>query len=193
MGTIRAGLVQQRQAPLRERYRSVPAEARIIDRAQTINACGGDAFHGVVVPANGTDAPLSFGIHRAVGGFHDDPNPGDLLSAALAACFDSTLRMIAEHLGIRLATLDVTVDAECDVRGCLLVDPAVPVGFQRMRCRVRLETDEDVDERKLQMLMAAAENSCVVMQTLRNGVTVQIEADRSTATTACAPATGVPR
>jgi len=190
MGVSRAGLVQQRQAPLRERYRSDPAAARITDCAHTINACGGDAFHGVVVPANGAEAPLCFGIHRAVGGFHDYPNPGDLLSAALAACFDSTLRMIAEHLGVRVATLDVNVEAECDVRGCLLVEPAVSVGFQRMRCRVRLATQDAVDERTLQKLIAAAENSCVVMQTLRHGVTVETEIEESAAVTASTTGAG---
>jgi uncharacterized OsmC-like protein len=179
MSTKRTSLVHQRQSPLRDRYRSVPDEARITDGAQTVNACDGDPFHGAVVPANGSGTSMQFGIHRAVGGFHDYPNPGDLLSAALAACFDSTLRMLADHLGIRLAFLEVKVDAECDVRGCLLVEPSVPVGFQRMHCRVRLQPEDDVKEEAIQMLVAAAEKSCVVLQTLRNGVTVQtrIEAD----------------
>ena len=172
MSARRASLVQRRQDPLRVRYHSAPAEAWISDGAQTISACGGDPFHGVVVPDNGADAPFQFGIHRAVGGFHDYPNPGDLLSAALAACFDSTLRMIAEHLGIRLESLEVKVDAECDVRGCLLVERAVPVGFQRMRCGVRLQTKDCIDEETIKRLIAAVEHSCVVMQTLRNGVTV---------------------
>ena len=117
MATATAKLVQQRQNPLRERYRRVPAEAWICDGAQTINGCGGDPFHGAVIPANNAGAPLCFGIHRAVGGDHDYPNPGDLLSAALAACFDSTLRMVADHLGVRLRSLEVEVEAECDVRG----------------------------------------------------------------------------
>jgi uncharacterized OsmC-like protein len=184
MATKRASLVQQRQDPLRIRYQSAPAEAWIIDCAQTISGCGGDAFHGVVVPANSVDGPLQFGLHRAVGGFHDYPNPGDLLSAALAACFDSTFRILAEHLGIRLESLEVKVDAECDVRGCLLVEPTVPVGFQRMRCGIRLQTKDRVDEETIRRLLAAAEHSCVVMQTLRNGVVVetQIEsADRAAA------------
>jgi uncharacterized OsmC-like protein len=188
MGTRRASLVQQRQDPLRARYRTDPAEARISDGAQTISACGGDPFHGVVVPANGADAPLQFGIHRAVGGFHDYPNPGDLLSAALAACFDSTLRMIADHLGIRLQSLEVKVDAECDVRGCLLVEQTVPVGFQRMRCGVRLETRDPIDEQTIKTLVAAAEHSCVVMQTLRNGVAVQTQVETSNAGVAIAAA-----
>ena len=54
MGTRRASLVQRRQDPLRARYRIDPAEAWISDGAQTISACGGDPFHGVVVPANGS-------------------------------------------------------------------------------------------------------------------------------------------
>jgi len=183
MGTRSSGVVAQRQGPLRARYRSVPAEAWITDGARTASACGEDPFHGNVVPANGSDAPLRFGLHRAVGGFHDYPNPGDLLSAALAACFDSTLRMVADHLGIRLKSLNVEVTAECDVRGCLQVDPAVPVGFQHMLCRVRLEPTDATDENKTRMLVAVAENCCVVLQTLRNGVSVQTELDASPAAT----------
>ncbi len=179
MGTRQANLVEQRQNPLREHYHSVPADAWITDGAHTISACGGDPFHGVVVPANGADAPLCFGIHRAIGGFHDYPNPGDLLSAALAACFDSTLRMIAAHLGIDLESLEVNVEAECDVRGCLQVERTVPVGFQRIQCSVRLQSKENVDEKRLQMLVAAAESCCVVLQTLRNGVDVRTRIDAS--------------
>jgi organic hydroperoxide reductase OsmC/OhrA len=85
--------------------------------------------------------------------------------------------MIAEHLDIRLASLDVAVDAECDVRGCLLVDPSVAVGFQGMRCRVRVEPEGIVEPQRLQMLIAAAEKSCVVLQTLRKGVSVQTHVD----------------
>jgi len=177
MATAKPTLVQQRQNPLRDRYRRVPTEAWIQDGAQTINACGGDPFHGAVIPANSGGASLRFGIHRAIGGDHDYPNPGDLLSAALAACFDATLRMLADHLGVRLQSLEVKVDAECDVRGCLLVDRSVPVGFQRMRCSVRLQPESDVEAERLQMLLAAAEGSCVVMQTLRNGVTVSAQID----------------
>lgn len=175
MDTRQAGLVRQRQDPLRERYHSVAADAWIRDGAHTVDACGADPFHGSVVPANGAGATLRFGIHRAVGGFHDLPNPGDLLSAALAACFDSTLRIVADRLGIGLESLEVEVESECDVRGCLRVERSVPVGFQRVRCRVRLRPTATVDEKAMRMLLGAAEESCVVLQTLRNGVTVDTE------------------
>jgi uncharacterized OsmC-like protein len=191
MSTNRTSLVQQRQNPLREHYEEVPADARIFDSAQTLNACGGDPFHGRVVPANAGGVPIRFGIHRAVGGDHDLPNPGDLLCAALAACLDSTLRMIADHLDIALEWLQVKVTAECDVRGCLLVERGVPVGFQRMQCSVNLRPRGDVKKEKLQMLLAAAENSCVVLQTLRVGVAVQTEFEAVDAAGAMAPAPAI--
>jgi uncharacterized OsmC-like protein len=184
MAATTANLVRQRQTPLRERYRHIPAEAWIRDSAQTSNACGGDPFHGAVIPANSAGAPLRFGIHRAVGGDHDYPNPGDLLSAALAACLDSTLRMLAEHMGVRLQSLEVRVEAECDVRGCLLVERSVPVGFQKMRCSVRLQPEGQVEAERLKMLLGAAEGSCVVLQTLRNGVTVTAQIDNADAVAA---------
>ena len=96
--------------------------------------------------------------------------------------------MIADHLGIRLESLEVKVDAECDVRGCLLVERSVPVGFQRMRCSVRLQTTDRLDEEAIRRLIAAAEHSCVVMQTLRNGVTVQTQVETGDAATATAAA-----
>ncbi|HVN35262.1 MAG TPA: OsmC family protein [Casimicrobiaceae bacterium] len=188
MGTRDTGIAAQRQGPLRERYRRVPADAWINDGAHTIDACDEDPFHGSVVPANGGNVPLRFGVHRSVGGFHDHPNPGDLLSAALAACFDSTLRIVADHLGIRLRSLVVEVTAECDVRGCLQVEPEVPVGFQRMRCRVRLQPGNAIDENKARMLVTVAENCCVVLQTLRNGVTVEAEVDSRPSLSASAAA-----
>ena len=81
----RAG-ARNRQDPLCARYRDVPAEARITDRARTQRGLESDPFHGQVVPGSedyGLEWP--FGIHRAVGGYHDAPNPGDLPCAALAA------------------------------------------------------------------------------------------------------------
>lgn len=169
------GLVKQRQEPLRERYRTAPEEAWIIDGATTAQHGPQDAFHSAVVPGKGYDLLWRVGIHRAVGGYHDLPNPGDILCAALASCFDSTLRMIADRLEIPIAFLEVDVQAEVDVRGTLLVDREVPVGFQRMKCRVRLEPKINLPSDKIKMLIAAAEHSCVILQTLRKGVPVQIQ------------------
>lgn len=130
-----AARVRERQDPLRKRYREAPEEACITDHAVASSA-GVDPFHGKVAAGGG--APFAYGIHRAVGGDHDLPNPGDLLCAALAACLDSSLRLIAARMAVKLETLEVAATAFADVRGCLMVDSSVPAGFQRIEVDVRL-------------------------------------------------------
>ncbi|MCU7851536.1 MAG: OsmC family protein [Candidatus Thiodiazotropha sp. (ex Monitilora ramsayi)] len=166
--------VRDRQAPLQKRYLVNPEEALINDQARTSGGVDTDPFHGTVHPGKpDTSVPLHFGIHSAVGGYHDAPNPGDMLCAALAACLDSTLRIIADRLGVKIQSLEVAVAAKIDVRGTLMVDRKVQVGFQQMQCLIDIQTDNQTDPRLLEKLISAAEHSCVNLQTLREGVSVQ--------------------
>ncbi|MDD2734112.1 MAG: OsmC family protein [Desulfuromonadaceae bacterium] len=164
-----------RQDPLRERYKVAPEEAQITDRGRTSWSLENDPFHGLVIPGSQDyGEKWGFGIHRAVGGDHDAPNPGDLLCSALASCLDSTIRIIADRLGITLTFLEVAVEADIDVRGTLVVDKTVPVGFQNMRCQVEIKTAKETDPDLTKKLLTAAEYSCVNLQTLRSGVMVEI-------------------
>lgn len=60
--------------------------------------------------------------------------------------------MVANHLDVTLTSLEVEVAAELDVRGCLVIDRRVPVGFQKMKCRVNFQTAEGTDPKLLNML-----------------------------------------
>ncbi len=131
-----------------------------------------DSVHGAVELANSGGVRHQYGIHSAVGGDHDAPNPGDYLCAALAACLHSTLRMVAKRLGVTILNSEVMATAQVDVRGALMVDSSVPVGFQRLHCDVSLEVPDDTGQRTLNTLMASAEHSCVVFQTLQSGTKV---------------------
>jgi uncharacterized OsmC-like protein len=173
MGKTATSIVKQRQDPLRARYRSVPSEALITHHARTIDGRGADPFHGAVILGEGFGAQWRFGVHRAVGGDHDLPTPEDMLCAALASCLDATVRMIADRLDIPIQALEVAVSAEADVRGELIVDPSVPVGFHRICCCLGLRPAADVHPERLQLLLAATEHSCAVLQTLRKGVPVE--------------------
>jgi uncharacterized OsmC-like protein len=165
--------VGNRQDPLRDRYRTEPEAAQVTDRARATRGIEFDPFHGRVVPGTaGAEAVLSVGAHVAVGGYHDQPNPGDLLCAALASCLDSTIRMIANRLGVRLTRLEVDVTADVDVRGALMVDPDTPVGFTAMECRVDVATAEGTPQHVIDGLIASAERCCIVLNTLRVGVPV---------------------
>ncbi|MEX0604493.1 MAG: OsmC family protein [Marinobacter sp.] len=170
---IEPKLVPARQKPLQQRYRKEPDAAWIRDEARAVIGGSADPFHSEIEPGHNAGKRWSLGIHEVVGGYHDAPNPGDLLSASLAACLHSTTRMIAQWLDIELADIEVVVGAECDVRGSLMVDQSVPVAFQRMDCNVWLQTSIHTDEKKLKSLMEYAEACCVVMKTLRGGVKVE--------------------
>lgn len=190
--------VKARQEPIRERYRSQADEAIVYDWARTVPTQL-DPFHGRVdlgessggarIPGNhgseeregkhyGLEYPV--GIHRAIGGDHDLPNPGNLLAAALATCFDTTIRMIADRLRVGIQSLQVEVSTMADVRGTLRVDPEVPVQFQEMHMNVRLQVEEGSKPSHVEKLLAAAEFSCVNLRTLINGVPVQIDYQTST-------------
>jgi uncharacterized OsmC-like protein len=173
-----SGLVKARHEGLRERYREAPVDAWICDRARAVRNQDDDPFHGVVRLGEHDLGKMRFGIHRALGGDHDLPNPGDILCAALAACLDATLRMIADRLAVPIGFLEVSVTGELDARGPLRIEPAVPAGFQAMSCRVALEPDGDVAAPQAAMLMAAAEQCCVVLNTLRGGVRVDTHIER---------------
>lgn len=160
--------VQEIQAPLRAKYRSSPESALVTDYGRTAGKNPADPFHSVVEPMPGCGETLPVGVHSAVGGMHDAPTPGDILCAALAACQDSAVRMVANLLGVELEFLAVDVVGEVDVRGTMAVDRQTPVGFQSMRCNVRFRARDGTDPKLLEKLRAAAEHCCVVQQTLRN-------------------------
>jgi uncharacterized OsmC-like protein len=172
-----------RHALLRRRYAHRPESAIVAKRVHTGPADGRDPLHGAVVPENTADPadPYGitwwYGIDQAVGGLHDAPNPAELLCAALAACADGTVRMIAALQRVELEELDVRVSGLVDVRGTLGLDLGTPVGFQALTMEVRLRAAPGTPPGRIERLTAAAERACVVLDTLRTGVAVGVTFD----------------
>ena len=161
--------MSSRQAPLYELYAEKPESAQIEDYA--ITTCDITApdnpLRGDVEITHSRNASLKVGVHRAVGGDSDHPTPGDILCAALASCLDSTLRVVANRIGMEITYLSAEVVGEVDVRGTLRASDACPVGFQRFRSHVDIRVAEGTDEKLVEQVIKAAEYSCVVLQTLR--------------------------
>jgi len=165
------------QGALRKRYRvDAPGEALVTDTATSVAKAGDSPMWGSVqIGDPGFEVTVPVGVHRAVGGRHDLPVPGDILCAALVACVDTTIRILSNNLGIPLASLEVKVQADCDVRGTLLVDPSVRVGFNAMRVSVTAVPGPGVTSKQVEGLVQMAEKCCVVLQTLKNGVDVAFQ------------------
>ncbi len=163
--------VLKRHNALKEIYNEDPQKAIIVDSAVVIGENFKDPFHTKVLMNSELQTPMQTGLHRAVGGEHDFPNPGDILCAALASCMDSTIRMIAERLEIDLFHTKVLVEATADVRGTLQFERSVQVGFQKLNLEVELGAN-NVGEKILKTLFNASKKSCVVYQTLKPGIPI---------------------
>lgn len=159
--------VSQAQQPLRTRYKASPEAALVTSDAATGGADLADPFRSRVQPKDPQTSVVEFAVHPSVGGPYELPCPGDLLCAALAACQDASLRMVANGMGVELEALEVRVRATLDVRGALGLDPQVPVGYQAFHTDIHLKARDGTPPELLEKLKHAADRCCVVAQTLR--------------------------
>ena len=168
-------IIKDLQQPLIASYIENPAAAWITDMAIIEGKNLDDPLHTSVAINEELKVEFSIGDHRAVGGHHDFPNSGDLLCAVLASCFDTALRMIANRLEITLIKTKVIATANVDVRGTLMVDKEVPVGFQSMGLEIEISVLNSVSTELAEKLIKATEKSCIVLQTLLRGTPVTVK------------------
>jgi uncharacterized OsmC-like protein len=175
-GATSGSAVRRLQQPLRTRYIKDATEAIAFKRVRAVNAPDSDVMHGsVVATAPEYDHVVwRYGTDRKLGGSHDAPNAGEILCAALAACMDNIVRMLADHLAIELADVQVEVTGDVDVRGCMAIDPAVRPGFRWLAVDTSLKPAAGTDERRLAALTTNAERLCVTLDTLRHGTRVEV-------------------
>lgn len=167
-------VVHQRHTLLYDKYQIDAESAMITDSAEIFGIDLQDPFRTTVSINNEMKVPFRIGVHKAVGGDHDFPNPGDLLCASLASCFESTLRMISNKLGIQLFETKIRATAKVDVRGTLMIDKSVPVGFQSMHIDA-LIIAKNANEKLLNTLIKGAKHSCIVYQTIKKGTPITLD------------------
>ncbi|MGN6549838.1 MAG: OsmC family protein [Pararhizobium sp.] len=160
------------QAPLKERYRQSPAEARI-----TLRAEGDLSADGIACKVDTGRALVEAGLHPATGGSGLQACSGDMLLEALAACAGVTLKAVATALDFKLDGGTVHVEGDLDFRGTLGVAKEAPVGFTDIRVRFELDTDET--EERIATLTKLTERYCVVFQTLAHPPGIALALSRS--------------
>ena len=169
-------VVHQRHILLNDKYSNDPASAWITDASEVIGTDLQDPFRTTVLINDKMKVPFKIGVHKAVGGDHDFPNPGDMLCASLASCFESTIRMISNKLGIELLQTKIRTTARVDVRGTLMIDKSVPVRFQSMQVDA-LIIAKNTNKKLLNTLIKGAKHSCIVYQTIKQGTLITLNAD----------------
>lgn len=147
------------QAPLKAMYRETPAKALVTLHAR------GRLNEGISCRVETGRALVVAGLHTATGGVGDTACSGDMLLEALVACTGVTLNAVATALGISLRDAIIEADGDLDFRGTLGVSKDVPVGFQRIRLTITVDTEAAEDQ--LANLLRLTERYCVVLQTLK--------------------------
>jgi uncharacterized OsmC-like protein len=155
------------QAPIKERYKNDPEAAYITLKAKgdlddANIACKVETGHALAVA----------GLHPATGGSGLELCSGDMLLEALVACAGVTMKVVATALDIPLKSASVSAEGDLDFRGTLGVAKDAPVGFAQIRLRFDLDTDAPPD--KLDQLLKLTERYCVVYQTIKNGLPVDV-------------------
>src|SRR6202048_3594630 len=164
--------VRELQSPIRQRYKDDPQAAQIKLRVRSAQADLSDPLHCVAMPVSTPDISWRSGAHPAVGGTGDVPCSGDLLLGALAACQETTIRMVAANMGIELASLEVEIEADWDARGTLAMGD-YPIGLTAIRCTTRVTVPQDVKGARADRLLPNPEKLLLVPNPLRNGVPVE--------------------
>ena len=154
------------QAPIKERYRKDPAAALITLRAQ------GRLGEGIACRIETGKGLVEAGLHPATGGSGLEACSGDMLLEALVACAGVTLKAVATALRITLTDAKLIAEGDLDFRGTLGVAKDAPVGFREIRLKFKLESD--APDEQLKKLIELTERYCVVMQTIRNAVPVEV-------------------
>lgn len=172
-------IVHQRHLVLKEKYLKDATSAWITDSSEVIGINLLDPFRTTVSLNDKMKIPLKIGVHKAVGGDHDYPNPGDLLCASLASCFESTIRLISNKLKIELIETKIYATANVDVRGTLMIDKSVPVEFQSMHIDAFIIA-KHTNEKLLHTLINGAKRSCIVYQTIKKGIPITLNTEVKT-------------
>jgi uncharacterized OsmC-like protein len=149
------------QAPLKDRYREDPGEARI-----TLTARASETDTPVACSVQTGQAIQAAQAHHGVGGAGTAACSGDLLLGALAACAQVTCQMVAASMGIETERIEITVEGDLDLRGTLGISRDANVGFDALRLRLEIDAP-GADPDEIESLKGKTERYCTVLQTLR--------------------------
>jgi uncharacterized OsmC-like protein len=164
--------VSEAIAKLTQVFTEQPEKARTRNAPATASIQGGLKFQ-VTGPAG---EKVLTDMSAAMGGTASGPNPGWLLRAGLASCNATVIAMRAAQLGVKLETLEVTVESDSDNRGMLGLDERVSAGLLSLRTKVRIGA-KGAAPAQLRELVAWAEAQSPVGCTIRQAPSATTEVE----------------
>jgi uncharacterized OsmC-like protein len=102
-------------------------------------------------------------------------NPAEALLHALAACLTTSIVYVAAARGVKLTSVESTLEGEMDVRGCLGLSDEVRNGFERIR--VSFHVTGEASSEKVREVVTRARARSAVYDMVSNGVPVAVEVE----------------
>ena len=167
--------LRARQAPVKDRYKQDPAQARVTSHAE-----GRVGSEDIACHVTGWRGTVEAGLHPAAGGDGSQACSADILLRALVACTGVTLKSVATAMGVRLNDAVIRAEGDWDARGTLGMSKETPVGITDIRLIIAI--DSDADAATLDKLLTLTERFCVIYQTLSNPPRLSLERKNAGAT-----------
>jgi uncharacterized OsmC-like protein len=99
-------------------------------------------------------------------------NPVEYLLAGLAGCVTTSLVAHASARGIRIDSIESTLEGDIDLRGLLQIDKSVNPGYQGINIKFKIESD--ASKETLQELVDLAKNASPVANTVSKSTPINI-------------------
>lgn len=110
-------------------------------------------------------------------GADNAPLPVELLLAALASCLTGGIGNIAAARGVKLESVESTVEGEMDLQGILGLSDEVRNGYQKIRVDFRIAGD--APEETLRRIVEQSRARSAVFDIVTNGTPVEITVNGS--------------
>ena len=101
------------------------------------------------------------------------PNAVEAVLSALAGCMTVAFIYPASAQGMKVESLEYSMDGDVDLQGFLQLSDKVRPGLQNIRVRAKVKAD--ATREKIQELLEYAAKTSPVMVTIRNPVPVTVE------------------
>lgn len=105
-------------------------------------------------------------------GNNEGANPVEFLLHALAGCVTTTTVLHAAARGVRIFSLSTELEGDIDLQGFLALSDAVPVGYEQIRIRMKIEAD--CSDQELDALLDFAQAHSPVCNTICRPVPVTL-------------------
>jgi uncharacterized OsmC-like protein len=105
-------------------------------------------------------------------GEDEGPTPVEYLLHALAACLTAGVANIASARGVKLTSVESSIEGDIDLQGILGLSDSVRNGFQGIRATIKVAGD--APEETLRKIVAQSVARSAVFDVLANGVPVSV-------------------